>query len=79
MREPPASNQGGPWRPLPIGTRSFAIHDPKSRVAAVRIIGFSPSAGVVITVIAIRSDLAGATPWKTSGADLRAYEGQDES
>jgi hypothetical protein len=50
--------------------------DPKSRTGAVRVIGYSPSAGFVITVVATRSDHAGATAWKTSGADLRAYEGQ---
>ncbi|HEY5857035.1 MAG TPA: hypothetical protein VIW24_24095 [Aldersonia sp.] len=38
-------------------------------------IGYSPSAGFVITVIATRSDHAGATAWKSTGADLRAYEG----
>ena len=53
--------------------------DPKSRSTAIRVIGYSPSAGFVITVIATRSDHAGVTAWKTSGADLRAYEGQDKS
>lgn len=53
--------------------------DPKSRTGAVRVIGYSPSAGFVITVVATRSDHAGATAWKTSGADLRAYEGQGKS
>lgn len=53
--------------------------DPKSRSGAIRIIGYSPSAGFVLTVIATRSDHAGATAWKSTGADLRAYEGQDRS
>jgi hypothetical protein len=48
--------------------------DPRSRRRAIRIIGYSPSAGFVITVIATPSDHAGVTAWKTSGADLRAYE-----
>lgn len=48
--------------------------DPRSRSSALRIIGHSPGAGFVITVIATRSDRAGVTAWKTSGADLRSYE-----
>lgn len=52
--------------------------DPNSRSGAIRIIGYSSSAGFVITVIATQSDHAGATAWKTSGADLRAYEGQEK-
>ncbi len=71
-----------PGRTLKAAADRHAIvrdPDPKSRVAALRIIGFSPSAGFVITVIPTRSDRAGATAWKTSGADLRACEGQDES
>lgn len=51
--------------------------DPRSRRRAVRIIGYSPGAGFVITVIATPSDHAGVTAWKTSGADLRAYESQE--
>jgi hypothetical protein len=42
-------------------------------------VGGAWSAGFVITVIATRSDHAGATAWKTSGADLRAYEGQERA
>ncbi len=50
--------------------------DPKSRSSAIRVIGYSPSAGFVVTVIATRSDRAGVTAWKTTGTDLREYEGQ---
>jgi hypothetical protein len=50
--------------------------DPKSRSGAVRIIGYSPSAGFVVTVIATGGAHAGVTAWKSSGADLRDYEGQ---
>jgi hypothetical protein len=46
-----------------------------SRSGATRIIGFSSSAGFVLTVIVDATDCAGITAWKTSGADLRAYEG----
>ncbi len=65
------------WWPIPDGI--VRDPDPKSRTGAVRVIGYSPSAGFVITVVATRSDHAGATAWKTSGADLRAYEGQGKS
>lgn len=50
--------------------------DPKSRSGAVRIIGYSPSAGFVITIITTGTTHAGVTAWKSSGADLRDYEGQ---
>ena len=50
--------------------------DPKSRTGAVRIIGYSPAAGFVLTIIATGTAHAGVTAWKSSGADLREYEGQ---
>jgi hypothetical protein len=50
--------------------------DPKSRSGAVRIIGYSPGAGFVVTVIATGGAHAGVTAWKSSGADLRDYDGQ---
>jgi plasmid stability protein len=50
--------------------------DPKSRSGAVRIIGYSPSAGFVVMIIATGSTHAGVTAWKSSGADLRDHEGQ---
>lgn len=49
--------------------------DPVSRTEAVRIVGYSSGAGFVLTVIVDPADGAGITAWKTSGADLRAYEG----
>lgn len=51
--------------------------DPKSRNHAIRLIGYSPAAGFVITVIVTPGDHAGVTAWKTTGADLRAYEEQE--
>lgn len=51
--------------------------DPKSRRGAIRIIGYSSTAGFVITVIVTPSDHAGVTAWKTTGVDLRAYERQE--
>jgi hypothetical protein len=47
--------------------------DPKSQAGAIRLIGYSPSAGFVLTVIIDPTDKAGITAWKTRGADLRDY------
>ncbi|MBN9610942.1 MAG: hypothetical protein J0I11_16690 [Actinobacteria bacterium] len=47
--------------------------DPKSRVAYVRLIGYSKAAGFVVTVIIDPEDASGVTAWKTRGADLREY------
>ena len=52
--------------------------DPKSRVGASRFIGESPSAGVVLVVIAYRDldgDLHGINAWPATGYDLAAYSG----
>ena len=50
--------------------------DPRSKTGASRIIGYSPTAGFVITVIALRldEDLWGVSAWKTSGAERRDYQ-----
>lgn len=50
--------------------------DPRSRTEAVRIVGYAPTAGFVITVIASRIDgeLWGVTAWKTTGAERRIYQ-----
>ncbi len=47
--------------------------DPKSRTGAIRLIGYSPSAGFVVTVIVDPVDEAGITAWKARGVDLRSY------
>jgi hypothetical protein len=47
--------------------------DPKSRTGAIRLIGYSPSAGFVLTVIIDAVDWAGITAWKARGVDLRSY------
>ena len=56
--------------------------DPKSHVGAIRLIGYSPSAGFVVTVVIDRADHSGFTAWKTSGAELRDHlkgaEGHDD-
>ena len=52
--------------------------DPVSRTGAIRLIGYSPTAGFVITVIIDPVDWAGRTAWKTRGADFRSYlEGKE--
>jgi hypothetical protein len=49
-----------------------------STTGAIRLIGYSPTAGFVITVIVDPVDWAGVTAWKTRGADLRSYlEGKE--
>lgn len=50
--------------------------DPISRSGAARVVGYSKEAGFVLTVIVDPTDGAGITAWKSSGADLRAYEGR---
>jgi hypothetical protein len=50
--------------------------DPKSRWGHIRVVGYSATAGFVITVIMDPVDHSGVTAWKTSGADLRAYHGE---
>jgi hypothetical protein len=47
--------------------------DPKSTAAYVRIIGYSSSANLVLTVIVDPHDWSGVTAWKTRGVDLREY------
>jgi len=51
--------------------------DPRSAHAnSVRTVGYSPTAQMVITVVALRGQdgvLHGASAWKTTGAPLRHY------
>lgn len=49
------------------------VPDPRSRAGYTRIIGYSPTAGFVLTVIIDPADNSGVTAWKTRGADLRDY------
>lgn len=42
-------------------------------MAYVRLIGYSPAAGFVLTVIIDPHDFSGVTAWKTRGAELRNY------
>lgn len=56
--------------------------DPKSRIGAARFIGYSPSAGRVLVVIAHRDrdgDLHGINAWPATGMDLKiCTEGDDD-
>ena len=55
--------------------------DPKSRTGAARFIGFSASAGRVVTVIAKRDSdgvLHGINAWPATGVDVRIYRGDVE-
>jgi hypothetical protein len=47
--------------------------DPRSHWGDIRVIGHSPSAGFVITVIIDHVDHSGINAWRTTGADLRTY------
>lgn len=52
-----------------------------SQTGTVRMVGYSPTAGFVITVIALDIDgeLWGVTAWKTTGAERRKYwEARDD-
>ncbi|CAI7980170.1 hypothetical protein FRAHR75_750032 [Frankia sp. Hr75.2] len=42
-------------------------------MGSARLIGYSRSAGFVLTVIVDPIDEAGITAWKTRGSDLRDY------
>ncbi|MCM3921760.1 hypothetical protein ND748_08800 [Frankia sp. AiPs1] len=42
-------------------------------MGAARLIGYSRTAGFVLTVIFDPTDQAGITAWKTRGSDLRDY------
>ena len=78
-RYPGATGIEPKWTAEAAEVRRRIVRNPdaKSHSAAIRIIGYSPSAGFLITVIATRSDHAGVTACKTTGTELREYEGQN--
>lgn len=56
------------------------VPDQRSRAGYTRIVGYSPSAGFVLTVIVDPVDNSGVTAWKTRGADLQDYlTGKEET
>lgn len=77
-RYPGATNIDVDWTLEAAADPRSVVHDPdpKSRSGAVRTIGYSSNAGFVITIITTGTTHAGVTAWKSSGADLREYEGQ---
>lgn len=80
-RYPGATNIEPDWTLEAAADPHRIVHDPdpKSRTGAIRIVGYSPGAGFVITVIATGGTHAGVTAWKSSGIDLRDYERQDST
>ena len=51
--------------------------DPRSVTGAIRIVGYSPAPGPVVTVIAARTDgeVWGVTAWEPHGAETRNTHG----
>lgn len=78
-RYPGATDLDVDWTLEAASDPRCVVHDPdpKSRSGAVRIVGYSPTAGFVIRIISTGTTHAGVTAWKSSGADLRDYEGQE--
>lgn len=75
FRYPGADNIEPSW-PLEAASDPDGVlrdPDPNSRIGYTRIIGYSSSAGFVLTVIVDPQDWSGVTAWKTRGADLREY------
>lgn len=70
---PPTSNRPGRVEAADDPHRVVRNPDPRSRAGCIRLIGYSPSAGFVLTVINDPLDHSGVTAWKTRGADLRDY------
>lgn len=76
---PTTSNRTGRLKRPPIRIASCAIRTREARVGYVRIIGYSPSVGFVLTVIVDPKEWSGVTAWKTRGTDLRDYLGNKEA
>lgn len=79
-RYPGADNIEPDWTLEAAADPHRVVHDPdpKSRVGYTRVIGYSPRAGFVLTVIVDPEDWSGVTAWKTRGTDLREYlEGKE--
>jgi hypothetical protein len=69
----PTSSQTGRWKPPATPGASCAIPIRGVTPEQIRLIGYSASAGFVLTVIIDPVDHAGVTAWKSRGADLRSY------
>ncbi len=77
-RYPDAIDIDVEWTDEAVADPGAVVSDPdqKSRTGAIRIVGYSPAAGFVLTVVATRIDgeLWGVTAWKTTGAERRSYQ-----
>ncbi|MGH3902761.1 MAG: hypothetical protein ACRDTE_00950 [Pseudonocardiaceae bacterium] len=66
------------WTDEAVADPRAVVSDPdqRSHTGAIRIVGYSPAAGFVLTVVAARIDdeLWGVTAWKTTGAERRSYQ-----
>lgn len=79
-RYPGANDIEPAWTVEAAGDPHRLVHAPdaRSRAGHARIVGYSPTAGFVLTVIVDPADDSGVTAWKTRGADLREYlEGKE--
>jgi hypothetical protein len=76
-RYPHATNIRQQWVKEATSDPQAAVSDPDphSLIGAVRIVGYSPTAGFVITVIALpgEDELWGVSAWTTTGAERRDY------
>jgi hypothetical protein len=66
------SSRNGRWKRRAIRIAWFVIQT-RGAAAYIRIIGYSPGAGFVLTVIVDPDDWSGVTAWKTRAPDLREY------
>ncbi|MDQ2707703.1 MAG: hypothetical protein M3Z25_08745 [Actinomycetota bacterium] len=77
-RYPDATDIEVEWADEAAADRRAVITDPdpKSSTGAMRVVGYSPSAGFVLTVIVLEVDgeYWGVTAWKTTGAERRGYQ-----
>lgn len=78
-RYPDATDILPTWTAEVVNDPDRLVDEPDLKSAyanSVRIVGYSPTARMVITVVALRDShgvLRGATAWKTRGAPLRQY------
>lgn len=75
VRYPGAADIEPQWTLQAAGDPARVVHEPdlKSNAGYIRLIGYAPDAGFVLTVIIDPHDFSGVTAWKTRGADLRTY------
>jgi uncharacterized DUF497 family protein len=81
-RYPDAIDIDVEWTDEAVADPKAVVSDPdqKSHTGAIRIVGYSPAAGFVLTVVVARIDgeLWGVTARKTTGAERRSYQEANE-